>query len=76
MEISTLAGNAYFPKEESCHKKGISKRQLFGKGTYDHPASIQEAVATTPKRKSSLDAAPLREASRKISNPDTGDGDE
>lgn len=59
MEISALAGHAYFPEEESCPKKGISKSPLFGKGTCDRPASIQEAGATKPPKKSHFQKQPL-----------------
>lgn len=57
-------------------EKGILKSQVLGKGTYNQPASIQEAVATKPKRKSFLGNVLLREDSRGIANPDKGDLDE
>ena len=61
--------------EESCPKKGISKSQI-PLGTNGPTASIQEAAATKPKKKSLTHPALLREDSRGISNPDKGDWDE
>ena len=76
MDISILAGNAYFPEAESCHLhtgKGTSKSQrLRNSALCDQPASIQEAVATKSKRKSFPGNTLLREDSRGITNPDKG----
>lgn len=52
MEMSPLAGNAYFCKE-TLAQEGYSKSQILGEGTHDKPASIQKAVATKHERKSS-----------------------
>lgn len=72
MAISIPAGSACFPNEDSYPKKHISKSHICGRGTHDQPASIPDAVATKPRRKSFPNAALLREDSGGISNPAKG----
>ena len=83
MEMSPLAGNAYF-RRETLAQEGYSKGWILGEGTRDKPVSLQKAVATKPKRKSSPinrgqqipNKCSSTRQSRKISNPDKGDWDE
>lgn len=49
MEIFILAANVCLPKKESCHKKGISKSQVFGKGTRTNLPAFKKQLPPNPK---------------------------